>query len=120
FSSRSLLARRLQQGDAATYLWHRLGRQESSGAIPATVGRSGKARPSQDWQEAFPFPLPGRSAWYGVLASTWLDHISGHSAVHAESAERQWLSGNSYATTGRLQPVGKIRPCGQVCRTDVQ
>ena len=49
-AGRRLLARRLEERDAAARLRHRLGEEGRPGAVPAQPGRGGKARPPQAGQ----------------------------------------------------------------------
>ena len=65
---RRLLARRLEERDAAAHLRHGLGEEGRAGRLPAHAGRGREARPPQARQAARPVPSAGRGAGHGVLA----------------------------------------------------
>ena len=66
---RRLLARRFTQRDAPAHLRHRVAQRQGSRGLPASAGRSRKARSSAHRQGPRPVPFPGRGAGRGVLAS---------------------------------------------------
>ena len=85
---RRLLARRLEERDAAAHLRHGLGEEGRPGSLPAHAGGGREARPPQAGQAARPVPPAGRGAGHGVLASQGLGAVAAGRAVHARASTR--------------------------------
>ena len=111
---RRLLARRFEERDAAAHLRHRLGEREGPGGLPQDARGGREARPPQARQAARPVPHAGGGAGPGVLAPEGLDDLAGGRAVHAPRLPRQRLPGSALPADPRREPVGEVRPLGQL------
>ena len=114
-----LLARRLEERDAAAHLRHGLDAEGGSGCLPAAAGGSGEARSPQVGHAASTFPHAGRGAGDGVLAPKRVDDLAAGRTVHAPGAARQRLSRGALPSDPRPQPVGEVGSLAELQGADV-
>ena len=111
---RRVLARRLEERDAAAHLRHRVGEEGRPGRVPAPARGGREARPPQARTRARPLPPAGRGAGHGVLASEGLVDLAAGRAVHAPRLSRQRLPGSALPADPRRVAVGALGPLGEL------
>ena len=116
---RRVLARRLEERDAAAHLRHGLGDEGGPGRVPQDARGGREARPPPPRHAARPVPHAGGGAGPGVLAPEGLDAVAAGRAVHAPRVPRQRLPGGARAADPRQEPVGEDRPLGELPREHV-
>ena len=73
-----------------------------------------KPRPPQAGPQAGPVPFPGRGAGAGVLAPERLDAVQHRQGLYPAPAGGEGLPGDQHPDGVGPQPVGEVRPLGQV------
>ena len=115
---RRLLARRLEERDAAADLRHRVGEEGRPRRLPASRIEEAEKRDHRKLgRAARPLPPAGRGAGHGVLAPEGLVDLAAGRAVHAPRLSRQRLPGSAHAADPRPLAVGEIGPLGRTTRT---
>ncbi len=116
---RCLLARRLEERDAAAHLRHGLGEQGRPGRPPAPAGRGREARPPQARPQLDLFHLqdeaPGMVFWHPKGWAIW-QQVEQYMRARLPG---QRLPGNPQPADPRPLAVGEVRPLGQLPREHV-
>ncbi len=111
---RRVLARRLEERDAAADLRHGVGEEGGPGRLPASLEEAEKRDHPQARPAARPLPPAGRGAGHGVLASEGLDDLAAGRAVHAPRLPGQRLPGGARPQILDRSLWEKIRPLGEL------
>ena len=114
---RRVLARRLEERDAAADLRHGVGEEGGPGRLPAPHRGSGEARPPQARHAARPLPPAGRGAGHGVLASEGLVDLAAGRAVHARASTATTATRKCAARRSSTARCGSARATGRTTRT---
>ena len=109
-----LLARRLEERDAAAHLRHGLGEEGRPGRLPHDARGGGEARPPPHRRAARPLPPAGRGAGHGVLAPEGLGDLAAGRAVHAPRLPGQRLPGDPLPADPRQVALGEVGPLGEL------